>query len=95
MPGLILGSGGAGHDIDIVRDADLNLTLPQGIITRDYQKGNNHEQTTIDLVFTTAVLEQQIVRCGVEMKVDQSSDHLSIHTEFEWKLTHKASESKS
>ena len=46
-------------------------------------------------MFTIAVLEQQVVRCGVEMKVDQSSDHLSIHTEFEWELTYKASESKS
>ena len=69
--------------LDIVRDADLNLTLPQGTIIRDCQRGNNHEQTTIDLVFTTAVLEQQVVRCGVEMKVNQSSDHLSICTEFE------------
>jgi len=29
------------------------------------------------------------------MKVDQSSDYLPIYTEFEWELTHKASESKS
>ena len=68
--------------LDIVRDADLNLTLPQGTITKDCQKRNNHKQTTIDLVFTTAVLEQQVVRYGVEMKVDQFSDHLSICTEF-------------
>jgi len=81
--------------LDIVRDADLNLTLPQGTITRDCQRGNNHEQTTIDLVFTTAVLEQQVVRCGVEMKVDQSSDHLPICTEFEWERMGKTKESKS
>ena len=69
--------------LDIIQEAELNLTLPQGTIIRDYQRGHNHEQTTIDLVFTTAVLEQQVVRCGVEMKVDQSSDHLPIYTEFE------------
>jgi Endonuclease-reverse transcriptase len=81
--------------LDIIQDADLNLTLPQGTITRDCQRGNNHEQTIIDLVFTTAVLEQQVVRCGVEMKVDQSLDHLPICTEFEWERMCKTKESKS
>ena len=47
------------------------------------------------LYYDSAVLEQQVVQCGIEMKVDQSSDHLPIHTEFEWELTYKASESKS
>jgi hypothetical protein len=69
--------------LDIVQDADLNLTLLQGTIIRDCQRGNNHKQTTINLVFTTAVLEQQVVQYRVEMKVDQSLDHLPIYTEFE------------
>jgi len=56
--------------LDIVQDADLNLTLSQGTIIKDYQREHNHEQTTIELVFITAVLEQQVVRYRVEMKID-------------------------
>jgi len=80
--------------LDIVRETDLSLTLPQGTITRDCQRGNSHEQTTIDLVFTTATLRQQVVRCGVDMQIDQSSDHLPIRTEFEWEPTLKTRERK-
>ena len=53
--------------LNIVRETDLSLTLPQGTITRDCQRGNSHEQTTIDLVFTTATLQQQVVRYGVNI----------------------------
>ena len=73
--------------LDIVRETDMDLTLSQDTITRDCQRDNSHEQTIIDLVFTTSVLRQQLVRYKIETKLDHSSNHLPIHTEFEWNNT--------
>lgn len=70
--------------LEIVREAEMKLLLPPKTITRDCQRGNSHEQTTIDLIFATSTLENQLVRCQVETEREQSSDHLPIGTEFEW-----------
>lgn len=84
--------------LDIVREADMELILPEGTITRDCQKGSTHEQTTIDLVFATSALRQQLIKCDIERSREQSSDHLPIHTEFEWHdtgLTSKPSQRRA
>jgi hypothetical protein len=42
--------------LEQMRNAGAQLTLPQSTITRDIQKDNSTEQTTIDLIFVTKVL---------------------------------------
>src|SRR5665213_2524108 len=43
--------------------------------TRDYQRGPHHEQTTIDLIFSTI---RAIEGCKIVESLDQGSDHLPI-----------------
>jgi hypothetical protein len=58
--------------------------LPQNTITRDVQRGQHTEKTTIDLVFASTALSEQVKRCRIAYDLEQGSDHLPIETEFEW-----------
>jgi hypothetical protein len=66
-----------------MRNAGAELALPRGTITREAQRGNNLEKLTIDLVFATETLQNQIIHCRVAEELEQSSDHLPIATTFQ------------
>ena len=51
----------ADHLLDSIRDAGAELALPTGTITREARRGDTLEQTTIDLVFLTQNLINQLV----------------------------------
>jgi exonuclease III len=63
-----------------MRDADLELALPPGTITREAQRGEAREETTIDLVWMSSQLLERLVQCRVAREIEQSSDHLPIAT---------------
>ena len=51
--------------LEHMRNAGAQLALPQSTITRDTQKGNSIEQTTIHLIFVTEELRNTISHCRV------------------------------
>ena len=55
------------------------LTLPHAKVTREGPQG---EESTIDLVFTTPILQNRIIECQVRKDLDQGSDHFPISTEI-------------
>jgi hypothetical protein len=61
--------------LDIVSDIGASLVTPKGLPTRDCQRGTHHEQTTIDLAFTTI---EAIEYCRIAETLEQGSDHLPI-----------------
>jgi hypothetical protein len=63
-----------------MRVAGASLALPQGIVTRECKRGQHIKQTTIDLVFLTKGLQDQVLKCRVAKEIEQSSDHLSVKT---------------
>lgn len=63
--------------VDLMTTRGLDLHLPPGTVTRDCQRGQNHEQTTIDLIFSTLSYPW---RCRVLEEIEQGSDHLPIQT---------------
>ena len=62
--------------IDIMSQIGATLYTPKGLATRDCQRGLFHEQTTIDLIFSTNLIE----KCAPRYDLDQSSDHIPIAT---------------
>ena len=68
--------------LDLMRSTGAELALPQGTITREFQKGRISERTTIDLIFATETLTEQIEHCKVVREIEQSSYHLPIATCF-------------
>jgi exonuclease III len=80
--------------LEQMRNASAQLALPQNTITRDIQKGNSTEQTTIDLIFVTKILQDTILNCRVARELKQSSDHLPISTEFEWENVRETQEKR-
>jgi hypothetical protein len=58
-----------------VGDIGAILVTPPGMATRDCQRGPHHEQTTIDLIFSTI---RAIEGCKIVESLDQGSDHLLI-----------------
>ena len=63
-----------------MRDAGLELALPPGTITREVQRGETREETTIDLVWMSSQLLEKLVQCRIAREIEQSSDHLPIAT---------------
>jgi ribonuclease HI len=60
--------------IELCDEADLDLWLEPGTITRD----QNGEQTTIDLFFGTPGLTERLVVCELALDCHADSDHLPI-----------------
>ncbi|KAG0156962.1 hypothetical protein PDIDSM_4145 [Penicillium digitatum] len=60
--------------IELCDEADLDLWLEPGTITRD----QNGERTTIDLVFGTPALTERLVVCELALDCHADSDHLPI-----------------
>ena len=56
--------------IEHIREAGLELILPQGTITRDVQRGQYIERTTIDLAFATDILAKRVVRCQKALEIE-------------------------
>jgi hypothetical protein len=75
--------GNNGHHIlaDDVIEAlaikDINLILPKDTITRDVQRGPHHEQSTLDLIFSSI---KSIKSCKIDWTLEQASDHFPIRT---------------
>jgi hypothetical protein len=65
-----------------MRDASLELALPRETITREARRGDITEKTTIDLVWTSIELIDQLTHCRIASEMEQSSDHLPIATEI-------------
>jgi Endonuclease-reverse transcriptase len=66
--------------LDIVTSIGATLKTPQGLATRDCQRGIHHERTTIDLLFSTL---KGITPPSIAREIEQSSDHLPIETSFQ------------
>lgn len=66
------------------RDASISLALPPGTITRDVHSGRSAQRTTIDLIFLTDSLLNQLTGCRIASELEQGSDHLPVSTEWEW-----------
>ncbi len=62
--------------IEMIINVNALLMLSWNMITRDYQRS----QTTIDLIFTTNDIMNQLIRCEINEKMKNFSDHLSIQT---------------
>ncbi|KUM55456.1 hypothetical protein ACN42_g11818, partial [Penicillium freii] len=60
--------------IELCDEADLDLWLEPGTITRD----QNGERTTIDLLFGTPALTERLVVCELALNYHADSDHLPI-----------------
>ncbi|KAJ5212868.1 hypothetical protein N7449_000037 [Penicillium cf. viridicatum] len=65
---------GSDRLIELCDEADLDLWLEPGTITRD----QNGEQTTIDLLFGTPALTERLVVCELALDCHADSDHLPI-----------------
>ncbi len=60
--------------IEMIKNVDVSLMLSQDIITRNYQKS----QMTIDLIFTTDDIMNQLIQCEINEEMKNFSDYLSI-----------------
>lgn len=74
---------GADQVLQLMREAGVELALPQGTITREAMRGDHVEETTIDLAWVSQTLLGGLVHCRVERGIEQSSDHLPISTLLE------------
>src|SRR5436190_4314811 len=64
--------------LHIVNEADLQLLTPPGTITWE----DRGQSSTVDLIFSTAGLEQRVVSCCVDSSLENGSDHHPISTQF-------------
>jgi hypothetical protein len=65
-----------------MRDVGAEQLLSPGTITREARRGDVTERTTIDLIFATETLTNNLTKCDVNKEIEQSSDHLPIATWF-------------
>ncbi len=68
--------------IEIITNVNALLTLFQDMITRNYQKS----QMTINLIFTTNNIMNQLIWCKINEEMKNFSDHLSIQTIIDLKV---------
>jgi len=60
----------------MIINIDASLTLFQDTITRNYQES----QMTINLIFTTDDIMNQLIQCEINEEMKNFSDHLLIQT---------------
>ncbi len=72
--------------IKIITNIDASLALFQNTITRNYQES----QMTINLIFTTDDIMNQLIRCEINKEMKNFSDHLSIQTIINLKVCEKS-----
>jgi len=75
--------GEAADIINFMRDLDLQSLLPRGTITYESTMGNS----TIDLIFTTERLTDELLRCNVHPN-EYGSDHRGIESIFNVEVEH-------
>ena len=75
--------------LDTMRNAGVELALPQGTITREAMRGDIVERTTIDLIWLSADLMPRLIQCRVARELEQSSDHLPIITWIQTEVAYK------
>ncbi len=68
--------------IEMIININASLTLSQDMITRDYQRS----QMTIDLIFTTDDIMNQLIWCKINKEMKNFSNHLSIQTIIDFKV---------
>jgi len=66
--------------VDIASEIGAVLYTPQGLATRNCQRGTHREKTTIDLLFSNIEEIETIPR--ICEYIEQGSDHLPIETSF-------------
>ena len=66
----------------MIINIDASLTLFQDTITRNYQEF----QMTINLIFTTNDIMNQLIWCEINKEMKNFSDHLSIQTIIDFKV---------
>ena len=62
--------------LDILEECHLDLLLPPGTCTWQ----SRGQETTLDLVFATEGVGQQVIECKVQMSFDFDSDHFPVST---------------
>ncbi len=62
--------------IEMITNSEALLTLFQDTITRDYQES----QMMIDLIFMTDNITNKLIRCEINKKMKNFSNHLLIQT---------------
>ncbi len=72
--------------IEMIINVDASLTLSQNTITRNYQKF----QMTINLIFTTNDIMNQLIWCEIDEEMKNFSDHLLIQTIINFKVCKKS-----
>ncbi len=68
--------------IEMITNVNALLMLSQDTITRDYQKS----QMTINLIFTTDDIMNQLIWCEIDEEMKNFSDHLSIQTIIDFRV---------
>ncbi len=68
--------------IEMITNVNALLMLSQDTITRDYQKS----QMTINLIFTTDDIMNQLIWCKIDEEMKNFSDHLSIQTIIDFRV---------
>ncbi len=68
--------------IEIITNVNALLTLSQDTIMKDYQRS----QTTIDLIFTTDNIMNQLIQCKINEEMKNFSDHLLIQIIIDFRV---------
>ncbi len=72
--------------IKMITNIDALLALSQDIITRNYQES----QMTINLIFTTDDIMNQLIWCEINKEMKNFSDHLLIQTIIDFRVCKKS-----
>ncbi len=72
--------------IKMITNIDALLALSQDIIMRNYQES----QITINLIFTTDNIMNQLIWCEINKEMKNFSDHLSIQTIIDFRICKKS-----
>ncbi len=70
----------------MITNVNALLTLFQDTITRNYQRS----QMTIDLIFTTDDIMNQLIWCKINEEMKKISDHLLIQTIIDFRVCKKS-----
>ncbi len=66
----------------MITNVNVSLTLSQDMITRNYQRS----QMTINLIFTTDDIMNQLIQCEINEEMKNFSDHLLIQTIIDFRI---------
>ncbi len=72
--------------IEMITNVNALLMLSQDMITRNYQRF----QMTIDLIFTTDDIMNQLIQCEINEEMKKISDHLLIQTIIDFRVCKKS-----